>query len=117
MLRAELRRAEGELEDRCWAPPSGLQQWLQLTHEVENRSYLRKKQQAELQLQVAREAVSLERNTYYSPTVGHGSPWRRVLGHKLSRCPNASDTLHMFFQCKMSSKYRIHHEPRERYCF
>ncbi|XP_026317837.1 stromal interaction molecule homolog isoform X2 [Hyposmocoma kahamanoa] len=56
MLRAELRRAEGELEDRCWAPPSGLQQWLQLTHEVENRNYLRKKQQAELQLQIAREA-------------------------------------------------------------
>ncbi|XP_063366153.1 stromal interaction molecule homolog isoform X2 [Cydia amplana] len=56
MLRAELRRAEGELEDRCWAPPSGLQQWLQLTHEVENRSYLRKKQQADMQLQQAREA-------------------------------------------------------------
>ncbi|XP_045453679.1 stromal interaction molecule homolog [Melitaea cinxia] len=56
MLRGELRRAEGELEDRCWAPPPGLQQWLQLTHEVENRSYLRKKQQADLQLQQAREA-------------------------------------------------------------
>ncbi|KAI5639822.1 STIM1 orai1-activating region domain-containing protein [Phthorimaea operculella] len=56
MLRAELRRAEGELEDRCWAPPQGLQQWLQLTHEVENRAYLRKKQQAEMQLQLAREA-------------------------------------------------------------
>ncbi|XP_045504817.1 stromal interaction molecule homolog isoform X2 [Colias croceus] len=56
MLRAELRRAEGELEDRCWAPPPGLQQWLQLTHEVENRSYLRKKQQADLQLQQARDA-------------------------------------------------------------
>ncbi|XP_075982376.1 stromal interaction molecule isoform X2 [Anticarsia gemmatalis] len=56
MLRGELRRAEGELEDRCWAPPPGLQQWLQLTHEVENRAYLRKKQQADLQLQQAREA-------------------------------------------------------------
>ncbi|XP_048481503.1 stromal interaction molecule homolog isoform X3 [Plutella xylostella] len=56
MLRAELRRAEGELEDRCWAPPLGLQQWLQLTHEVENRAYLRKKQLADGQLQQAREA-------------------------------------------------------------
>ncbi|CAH0719037.1 unnamed protein product, partial [Brenthis ino] len=56
MLRAELRRAEGELEDRCWAPPTGLQQWLQLTHEVENRSYIRKKQQADMQLQQARDA-------------------------------------------------------------
>ncbi|KAM3966049.1 LOW QUALITY PROTEIN: stromal interaction molecule [Aphomia sociella] len=55
MLRAELQRAEGELSDRCWTPP-GLQQWLQLTHEVENRSYLRKKQQADLQLQQARDA-------------------------------------------------------------
>lgn len=59
MLRQELRRAEGELEDRCWAPPQGLQQWLQLTHEVENRAYLRKKQQADMQLQQAREAVSM----------------------------------------------------------
>ncbi|XP_052749873.1 stromal interaction molecule homolog isoform X2 [Galleria mellonella] len=56
MLRAELQRAEGELSDRCWTPPPGLQQWLQLTHEVENRAYLRKKQQADLQLQQAREA-------------------------------------------------------------
>ncbi|XP_026736183.1 stromal interaction molecule homolog isoform X3 [Trichoplusia ni] len=56
LLRGELRRAEGELEDRCWAPPPGLQQWLQLTHEVENRAYLRKKQQADMQLQQAREA-------------------------------------------------------------
>lgn len=58
MLRSELRRAEGELEDRCWAPPMGLQQWLQLTHEIENRSYQRKKQQADMQLQQARDAVS-----------------------------------------------------------
>lgn len=56
MLREKLRRAEGELEDRCWAPPIGLQQWLQLTHEVENRAYLRKKQQADTQLQLARDA-------------------------------------------------------------
>lgn len=58
MLRAELRRAEGELEDRCWAPPAGLQQWLQLTHEIENKAYLRKKQTADGQLQQARDAVS-----------------------------------------------------------
>ncbi|GBP45063.1 Stromal interaction molecule homolog [Eumeta japonica] len=56
MLRAKLRRAEDELEDRCWMPPPGLQQWLQLTHEIENRAYLRKKQQADAQLQHAREA-------------------------------------------------------------
>lgn len=58
MLRNELQRAEGELEDRCWSPPVGLQQWLQLTHELENKSYLKKKVSAEKQLQSAREAVS-----------------------------------------------------------
>lgn len=56
MLRGELQRAEGELEDRCWSPPVGLQQWLQLTHEVENKAYIKKKNVAEKQLQQAREA-------------------------------------------------------------
>lgn len=57
MLRGELARAEGELDDRCWTPPHGLQQWLQLTHEIENKSYIKKKLSAEKQLQQAREAV------------------------------------------------------------
>ncbi|XP_075211227.1 stromal interaction molecule homolog [Lycorma delicatula] len=56
MLRSELQRAEGELEDRCWSPPVGLQQWLQLTHEIENKAYIKKKLSAEKQLQQAREA-------------------------------------------------------------
>lgn len=58
MLRTELQLAEGELKDRCWAPPIGLQQWLQLTHEIENKAYNKKKLAAEKQLQQAREAVS-----------------------------------------------------------
>lgn len=52
-----MARAEGELQDRCWAPPPGLQQWLQLTHEIENKSYIKKKIAAEKQLQQARDAV------------------------------------------------------------
>lgn len=56
MLRAELQVAEGELRDRCWSPPLALQHWLQLTHELENRTYTKKKQAAERQLQQAREA-------------------------------------------------------------
>ncbi|XP_053594126.1 stromal interaction molecule homolog isoform X4 [Microplitis demolitor] len=56
MLKMELQRAEGELEDRCWSPPVGLQHWLQLTHEIENKSYTKKKISAEKQLQQAREA-------------------------------------------------------------
>jgi hypothetical protein len=56
-LQLKLKRAEGELEDRCWLPPIGLQQWLQLTHEIENKAYMKKKSSAERQLQQAREAV------------------------------------------------------------
>ncbi|XP_060826958.1 stromal interaction molecule homolog isoform X3 [Bombus pascuorum] len=56
MLKVELQRAEGELEDRCWSPPPGLQHWLQLTHEIENKAYTKKKISAEKQLQQAREA-------------------------------------------------------------
>ncbi|KZC10244.1 PREDICTED: stromal interaction molecule homolog [Dufourea novaeangliae] len=56
MLKVELQRAEGELEDRCWSPPPGLQHWLQLTHEIENKGYIKKKIAAEKQLQQAREA-------------------------------------------------------------
>lgn len=59
MLRAELQIAEGELKDRCWSPPPALQQWLQLTHEIENKAYMKKKLLAEKQLQQARDAVSL----------------------------------------------------------
>jgi len=63
-----LARAEGELDDRCWTPPHGLQQWLQLTHEVENKSYIKKKLSAEKQLQQAREAVlySLNNDNVYN---------------------------------------------------
>ncbi|XP_011696593.1 PREDICTED: stromal interaction molecule homolog [Wasmannia auropunctata] len=56
MLKLELQRAEGELEDRCWSPPAGLQHWLQLTHEIENKAYTNKKIAAEKQLEQAREA-------------------------------------------------------------
>nr|CAD7599914.1 unnamed protein product [Timema genevievae] len=56
MLRGELQKAEGELEDRCWSPPHGLQHWLQITHELENKGYIKKKIAAEKQLQQAREA-------------------------------------------------------------
>ncbi|XP_011348867.1 stromal interaction molecule homolog isoform X2 [Ooceraea biroi] len=56
MLKLELQRAEGELEDRCWSPPAGLQHWLQMTHEIENKAYTNKKIAAEKQLQQAREA-------------------------------------------------------------
>lgn len=68
MLRGELQRAEGELEDRCWSAPIGLQHWLQLTHELENKQYVKKKMGAEKQLQSAREAV---RSIIYSSWLTH----------------------------------------------
>lgn len=56
MLRTELSRAEVELVDHCWSPPPGLQTWLQLTYELESKNHLKKRVQAEKQLQSAREA-------------------------------------------------------------
>ncbi|XP_055709360.1 stromal interaction molecule homolog isoform X2 [Phlebotomus papatasi] len=56
MLRTELSRAEIELVDHCWSPPQGLQTWLQLTYELENKNHLVKRRSAEKQLQAAREA-------------------------------------------------------------
>ncbi|XP_058444661.1 uncharacterized protein LOC131426173 isoform X2 [Malaya genurostris] len=56
MLRTELSRAEVEINDHCWTPPPGLQSWLQLTFELENKQHIRKRVMAEKQLMSAREA-------------------------------------------------------------
>lgn len=56
MLRSELSRAEIEINDHCWTPPQGLQSWLQLTYELENKQHTRKRIMAEKQLSSAREA-------------------------------------------------------------
>jgi len=54
-----LRKAEKELESRIsWSPLDSLQKWLQLTHEVEVQYYNIKKQNAEKQLQIAKDGVS-----------------------------------------------------------
>lgn len=55
VLRNELQRAEIELEDRCWIAPPVLQQWLQLTYELESQVYNAKKKSAENQLEVAKD--------------------------------------------------------------
>lgn len=56
LLRNELSRAEVELIDHHWQPPHGLQQWLQLTYELENKNHQKKRLSAEKQLLLAREA-------------------------------------------------------------
>lgn len=67
ILRGELQRAEGELEDRlCWTPPVDLQHWLQLTYELEQRVYNKKRLQAEKQLEQAKDAVNLIVTSFHS---------------------------------------------------
>lgn len=61
-VRMALKKAEKELESRSsWSPPESLQKWLQLTHEVEVQYYNIKKQNAERQLLVAKEGVSMQK--------------------------------------------------------
>ena len=56
ILREELQRAEVELEDKCWVAPTVLQHWLQLTHELEAQVYNAKREQAEGQIESAKDA-------------------------------------------------------------
>ncbi|XP_051963243.1 stromal interaction molecule 1-like isoform X1 [Xyrauchen texanus] len=77
-VRMALKKAEKELESRsCWCPPDALQKWLQLTHEVEVQYYNIKKQNAERQLQVAKdgaEKIKKKRNTLFGTfQVAHSS--------------------------------------------
>lgn len=60
VLRSELHRAEVELQDKCWVPPPALQHWLQYTYELELKTYNKKKNGAEKQLQQAKDAVRVE---------------------------------------------------------
>jgi len=48
---------ELELQDKCWVAPTTLQHWLQLTYELELKSYNKKRSAAERQLRQAKEAV------------------------------------------------------------
>ena len=55
ILRSELHRAELELEDKCWMAPPVLQNWLQLTYELESQTYNAKRKAAEEQLELAKD--------------------------------------------------------------
>lgn len=57
-VRKALKRAEKEMQSER-SVPEALQKWLQLTHEVEVQYYNIKKQNAEFQLCVAKDEVSL----------------------------------------------------------
>lgn len=72
-----LKNAEKELESHCsWAAPEALQKWLQLTHEVEVQYYNIKKQNAEKQLLVAKEGVSISAScSGIFPSLPGGKVW------------------------------------------
>ncbi|XP_035222166.1 stromal interaction molecule homolog isoform X2 [Stegodyphus dumicola] len=77
VARNDLREAEKKLEARHWVAPPSLQHWLQLTHELELRSYNAKKAVAEQQLQAAKEGcekLSKKRATFMGAfRIAHGS--------------------------------------------
>lgn len=57
-VRMALKKAEKEFEMRSsWSVPDALQKWLQLTHEVEVQYYNIKRQNAEMQLAIAKDEV------------------------------------------------------------
>lgn len=58
-IRGALKQAEKDMH-ASWTVSEALQQWLQLTHEVEVQYYNVKKQSAELQLAAAKEEVMNE---------------------------------------------------------
>ena len=52
-----LRKAEKELEMRDSVPLAQLQQWLQLSYEIETRHFEDKREEAERQFHIAKEMV------------------------------------------------------------
>uniref|UniRef100_A0A8C1G1L3 Stromal interaction molecule 2b n=1 Tax=Cyprinus carpio TaxID=7962 RepID=A0A8C1G1L3_CYPCA len=84
-VRMALKRAEKEMQSD-WSVPEALQMWLQLTHEVELQYYNIKKQNAELQLTVAKdeaEKIKKKRNSVFGTLhVAHSSSLDEV-DHKI----------------------------------
>ncbi|XP_022254438.1 stromal interaction molecule 1-like isoform X1 [Limulus polyphemus] len=75
--RAELEWIKKATELRAWVPPPALQNWLQLTHEVELKHYNAKKTAAEQQLSAAKEGcekLRRKRSTFMGTfRIAHGS--------------------------------------------
>uniref|UniRef100_A0A671NGG8 Stromal interaction molecule 2-like n=1 Tax=Sinocyclocheilus anshuiensis TaxID=1608454 RepID=A0A671NGG8_9TELE len=90
-VRMALKRAEKEMQSD-WSVPEALQMWLQLTHEVELQYYNIKKQNAELQLTVAKdeaEKIKKKRNSVFGTLhVAHSSSLDEV-DHKILEAKKA----------------------------
>ncbi|XP_040822230.1 stromal interaction molecule 2 isoform X4 [Ochotona curzoniae] len=86
-VRMALKKAEKEFELRSsWSVPDALQKWLQLTHEVEVQYYNIKRQNAEMQLAIAKdeaEKIKKKRNSVFGTLhVAHSSSLDEV-DHKI----------------------------------
>ncbi|XP_059390075.1 stromal interaction molecule 1-like isoform X3 [Carassius carassius] len=122
-VRMALRKAEKELESRSsWSPPNALQKWLQLTHEVEVQYYNIKKQNAERQLQVAKEGaekIKKKRNTLFGTFhVAHSSSLDDV-DHKILTAKQAlgevtaalRERLHRWQQIEILTGFSLVNNP------
>uniref|UniRef100_A0A673M2I0 SAM domain-containing protein n=1 Tax=Sinocyclocheilus rhinocerous TaxID=307959 RepID=A0A673M2I0_9TELE len=118
-----LKKAEKELESRSsWSPPNALQKWLQLTHEVEVQYYNIKKQNAERQLQVAKEGaekIKKKRNTLFGTFhVAHSSSLDDV-DHKILSAKQAlgevtaalRERLHRWQQIEILTGFTLVNNP------
>ncbi|XP_073762946.1 stromal interaction molecule 2 isoform X1 [Danio rerio] len=90
-VRMALKRAEKQMQSD-WSLPEALQMWLQLTHEVEVQYYNIKKQNAELQLTVAKdeaEKIKKKRSSVFGTLhVAHSSSLDEV-DHKILEAKKA----------------------------
>uniref|UniRef100_A0A8C2ECR9 Stromal interaction molecule 1a n=1 Tax=Cyprinus carpio TaxID=7962 RepID=A0A8C2ECR9_CYPCA len=122
-VRMALKKAEKELESRSdWSPPEALQKWLQLTHEVEVQYYNIKKQNAERQLQVAKEGaekIKKKRNTLFGTFhVAHSSSLDDV-DHKILAAKQAlgevtaalRERLHRWQQIEILTGFMLVNNP------
>ncbi|KAM9329418.1 stromal interaction molecule 2 [Gastrophryne carolinensis] len=96
-VRMALKKAEKEFELRSnWSVPDALQKWLQLTHEVEVQYYNIKKQNAEMQLSIAKEEaekIKKKRSTVFGTLhVAHSSSLDEV-DHKILEAKKALSEL------------------------
>uniref|UniRef100_A0A8C4YKN2 Stromal interaction molecule 2 n=2 Tax=Gopherus evgoodei TaxID=1825980 RepID=A0A8C4YKN2_9SAUR len=96
-VRMALKKAEKEFELRSnWSVPDALQKWLQLTHEVEVQYYNIKRQNAEMQLAIAKdeaEKIKKKRSTVFGTLhVAHSSSLDEV-DHKILEAKKALSEL------------------------
>ncbi|XP_059577602.1 stromal interaction molecule 2 isoform X1 [Alligator mississippiensis] len=96
-VRMALKKAEKEFELRSnWSVPDALQKWLQLTHEVEVQYYNIKRQNAEMQLSIAKdeaEKIKKKRSTVFGTLhVAHSSSLDEV-DHKILEAKKALSEL------------------------